>query len=420
VLGGRASALCLALVLLVVGPGWTAAADPTLGGTPAPGGERLLEASQQAPTTLLGSVRQPTRVDAHGWAAHLRVERVLVGDVAAGSTLRMAWEELARGRPARFRDGDRVLVALDPLPGASLWRQRFPGGDVRVVAARGEAFLLDPSAASTEGLAALLALLPGERDREAGVAARARLVAKAQPELARAALEELGAVPHLGRRLTPEALGLLAGAVGDPGRPQDLREALLGMVGRRRLVSLRELAVTWSQEGSALRASALAALAALDGGLPPEQLEVFLESDDPGVRAVAVWNAAGTPWERRLPGLLRTDPAPEVRAAVVETLLEARGEASIGTVSGALFDRDTEVREAAVRGLSGLGPAAVPTLENLVERRQGDEVTTPLAALAMAGPSGRMALERIASLHRDEDVRALARAMMGREPRPHH
>jgi hypothetical protein len=389
-------------------------------GVPAPGGEPLLAAAETATATVLGTIEEPGQVDLHGWAAQLRIERVLVGDLAPESAVRIAWEELSRGRPARFREGDRILVALDPLPGASLWSQRFPDRDALAVATRGAAFQRAPDPASVETLAAFLALPLEQRPEEPGVEALAELVWRAQPPLARAALARLGQLPALDSKISPRARESLTNAIAAPGRPEEPRAGVLRLIGERKLRGLRPAVELRAREGSPLRAEALAALAALDGGLPSGQVARLLESGDPGVRAVAVRNAPGTPSEPRLARLLREDPAPQVRAAAVEVLLAARGEAAVGSASAALFDGDAGVREAAVLHLASLGEAAVPTLESLVERRTVEDAKAPLAALALTGSPGRAALERIAALHPDEQVRALARAMMGRPPRPRH
>ncbi len=387
-------------------------------GVPAPGGEPLLAAAETADATALGIVEEPGHVDLHGWSARLRVERALAGDLAPGSTVRIAWEELSRGRPARFRDGDRILVALAPLPGASLWGQRFPNRDALAVAARGEAFLRAPDPASVETLASFLALSPEQRSRTRGIESLAEMVSRAQPPLGRAALARLRQLPALDSEVSPHTREVLTRTLADPGRPLPLRQGILSLIAERQLQSLRSAVAPHAAEGSPLEPRALAALATLDGGLPPAQVATLLDSENPALRAVGVRNAPATPSMHRLSALLRTDRDPEVRAAVVDTLLASEGQAAVGPVSAALFDPDARVREAAVRGLASLGAAAVPTLERLVERRTLEEVKTPLAALALAGPAGRAALERVAAFHPDDEVRTLARLFLGRQARP--
>jgi HEAT repeat protein len=195
---------------------------------------------------------------------------------------------------------------------------------------------------------------------------------------------------------------------------------VLRLIGDRQLRSLRPVLGPYAQPGSELAPEALSALSALDGGLPEERVALLIGDPSPELRAVGVRSAPGTSSEDRLEPLLKSDPAPRVRAAAAEALLATRGEAAVVPVSAALFDPAAEVREAAVRGLASLGAAAVPTLEPLVDDRTAREASAPLAALALAGPSGRAALQRIAADHPDEQVRALARAMLGRTPRPAH
>jgi hypothetical protein len=389
-------------------------------GVPARGGEPLLASAESATATVLGTVETPEQVDLHGWAARLRVERVLAGDPAPSTTLRIAWEELSRGRPVRFGAGDRILVALGPLPGASLWSQRFPGRDALAVGADGDAFVREPDAASVETLAAYLALPPEQRPAAPGVEALVDMIARAQAPLARAALARAAAAPDLASRLSPTAREELAHALGDPGLPADLRKGVLHLIGERQLRGLHAAVEACAEPASELAPEALAALAALDGGLSAERVALLVADPDPALRAVGVRYAPGTPSEERLEPLLKSDPDPRVRAAAAEALVASRGGAAAIPVGAALFDPAAEVREAAVRGLASLGAAAVPTLEHLVEDRTAREASAPLAALALAGPSGRAALERVAAAHADEQVRALARAMLGRRARPAH
>ncbi|MEN8183271.1 MAG: hypothetical protein ABFS46_12135, partial [Myxococcota bacterium] len=141
---------------------------------------------------MLGTVRAPTRLDRHGYVAGLEVERVLRGSEPGESVGRIAWEELGT-ESSRFREGQRILVVLRPLPAWSLWRERLPEGGAHAVAARGDAFLDDPDAHSVELLQRWLALSPAARSGEAGARGLAELVAGARPDLAEAALARLAA-----------------------------------------------------------------------------------------------------------------------------------------------------------------------------------------------------------------------------------
>ena len=133
---------------------------------------------------LVGVTRDPGQIDTHGYAARFEVERVLSGGFTPGAQLRIGWEEMSPSRRPRFIDGGRVLLALEPLPGYSLWRSRFPGGKAHAVAQRGEAFLRDPDAPTLLRLSQYLSLPDAERQRAAGAAALAALVAESHPDLA--------------------------------------------------------------------------------------------------------------------------------------------------------------------------------------------------------------------------------------------
>lgn len=386
---------------------------------PAAGGAPLLVASETAVATVVGVIRTPTAVDRHGYEARLRVDRVLTGALETGGLHRIAWEELARGRPARFQDGERVLVALEPLPRTTLWRARFPDGEGYAVADRGEAFLRNPDSETIDALAAFLALGGSRREHEPGVAALARTATRADPVIAAAALERLRAVPELGGRLSEPAVAELGALLADDGRPESLRRALLALAADRSLAALRPAVLLLDRPSEPLRAAALDALAAIDGGLEAARIDALLEASDPTLRAAGVRHAVAprfAPAVARLAG----DPDPRVRAAAVARLIADQREEAIDLVSPALFDPDPTVREAAVRGLGELGAASVPALERIALAHPSPGAAAPLASLTLAGPEGRSALERIAAGHSDEKTRALARTFLGRAPFPSH
>lgn len=362
---------------------------------------------------LLGTVHGPTQLDLHGWKATLLVERAVTGRAAPGSSLEIAWEELATSRPPRLAEGERVLVALAPLPSGSLWMQRFPMRNALALGAGGQAFLRSPAPATVDLVARYLALAPPAREQSEGVALLAALVRDGAPVMALEALERLSEVPGLGERLSPEAAGALGAVLVDPGRPAGDRARLARLVGERRLLALRPPLERATRPGSGIEAAAWDALADLDGGLPPETVRALLERPDPGLRRVAIEHAGRAIPETRVASLLRNDPAPEVRRAAVKALLALSGQAALETVAPALFDPDPAVRTEAARGLGALGSQAVPTLRSLVEGREARDATGPIAALGLAGPDGQAALRDIAENHPDPAVRRLAEIALG-------
>jgi hypothetical protein len=374
----------------------------------------LLEAAAGAPTTVVGTVHAPARIDLHGRVAELAVERTLRGDATPQARLRIAWEELASGSPDRFREGQRILVALEPLPDLSLWHARFPAGDALAVARRGAGFLRDPDAASVDLLAAYLVLPAGERAGEAGARALAALVSGAEPGLAGSALAGLGSL-ELPVPVTEE----LARALADETRPLDLRRGILGLAGERRLAALRPGVEALANGPGPLAPDALEALARLDGSLPPARVRELLASPDAALRRVGVRQAGATLGVPELAGLLRSDPDPGVRAAGVAVLAARSGDDALEAASSGLFDPDPGVRREAVAKLGARGAEAVPLCVRLAFERRAPDAAGPLAVLAIAGPAGRDALVEIATRHEDPKVRDLARLALGR-PLPEH
>ena len=415
--GLRAAAWVLSGLLLGVGStAWKAGGESrTL--PPAPGGAPLLAASETSSATVVGTVGPAVRLDVRGLAAELVVERVLAGAIRPGSHQRIAWEEISPQRASRFPEGSKLVVALEPLPRGSLWRTRFPDGEALAVAARGNAFLREPDTATLDALAAYLALESSARSESRGVSALLGLAADGHLSLAAAALSKLDAVPELDARLTDVDRDHYSRLLSDPERPLALRLQALELAGRRALQSLRSSIAPWARPGSPLEAPALAAIAQIDGGLSKSAVEALLLRPEAAIREIAVRFAREGIGEARLEALMQKDPAPEVRAAALQTLIERRGSAALDAALPLLFDPDPLVTRTASVGIASLGSEVVPKLRRLLEQRPFDEARelAPVAfAMAMAGPEGRSALGEIAASHPDARVRRLAGLALGR------
>jgi hypothetical protein len=384
---------------------------------PAPGGAPLLAASETGTATVAGTVGPAVRLDVRGLAAELAVERVLAGTIPTGSHQRIAWEEISPQRPLRFPEGARLVVALEPLPSGSLWRGRFPEGGALAVAARGNAFLREPDTATLDALAAYLALESPVRSGAPGASALLALAADGHPSLAAAALSKLDAIQELDARLTGAGRDHYSRLLGDAGRPRSLRIQALGLAGRRPLRSLRNSIAPFATPGSSLEAPALAAIAQIEGGLSKKTVESLLLRSEAAIREVAVRFSREGIGDARLAALMQEDPAPEVRAAAFETLIERRGSAALESALPMLFDPDQRVTRTASLGIASLGSEAVPKLRRLLEQRPFDqprELAPAAFAMAMAGPEGRRALVEIAASHPDARVRGLAELALGR------
>jgi len=396
--------------LALAAQGAAAAGFGTSGGT-TPG---LLAAASAAEVVVMGRAGETERIDRHGRATWLVVERVVYGDPP--QPLRVAWEDLAPRRASRLPQGEPVLLALDPLPGLSLWRQRFPAGGVRVIGARGSALRVAPAAETLAALGAFLALSAQQREGAAAVPSLVALVAAPDPGLAREALARLDALPGLARALEgPAGEQLAATALRDDG-PVERGEAILALGGRRRLQALLPAARAASAAPGPLEAAGWQARAEIAGGLAPAEVAALLARDDGRLRAVGARWLRGEDRLVRLRTLLREDPDGQVRASALRALA---GEATVTELVASLADPDPSVVHAALPEIAGRGEPCVEPLLGLVERGPGPIRPRALAALALI-PEGRAPLARLAREHPDPQVRGFAALALGRlESDPH-
>jgi hypothetical protein len=179
---------------------------------------------------------------------------------------------------------------------------------------------------------------------------------------------------------------VLAQALADPGRPAEVREALLGLAGERRLEALRPVIAPLAIPSDPLEAPALTALALLDDGIPAEEVAELLGRQQEAVRLVAVVHGADAISDARLATLLRNDPAAEVRAAAVANLLRRSRFDALDEATPALFDPEGAVRSEAALQIAALGPEVVPTLAALVQRAAGHHRQPPGQEGPQPGP----------------------------------
>ncbi len=375
---------------------------------------RLIESLESAPVTVVGVVQQPRAVDRHGWTAELQVETPLVGHAKPRQELAIAWEELAASRAARFRHGDRILVSLEPLPGQSIWRQRFPDPERRAsllsVAEAGDAFLRDPTLGGVLILEHYARLGRDGRESSTGVGYLVELASGAQPPLALSAVERLGGMPGLSGLLPPDAGEQLVALLLRPDLSDALRDAVLDLIGRRQLEAARPALEREAARGEAASPVVFLALGRLDGELPAERVAWLLERGPASYRLAAARYASGPEAPGRLRALLLRDADPAVRAAAVTRLVSLQGAAALSPAIAALSDSDDAVRQAALQALGSLGAAAVPALTGVVERGEPEAARAAVASLLLTNsPEAERELRRIAETHESEAIRLLAK-----------
>ncbi|HEX5067355.1 MAG TPA: HEAT repeat domain-containing protein [Myxococcota bacterium] len=410
----RACAAACAAVLWIASGGAAGAAE----GEPAAGGVHLIPALEKGPGAAVLVLDAPRQLDGEAWLAEGTVERSFYGG-ATGERIPVAWEERARQRPVRFGAGDRVLVALEPLPGYSIWLQRIPDGEKRAstltIAQDGDAFLRNPSLGGLLVLQHYLALPADRRETPMGVGYLVELAAGAEPALALAAVERLAAMPQLDVSLDESSAKGLVAALLRADAPPELTDALLALVRSAALQKLRPPLEGLAQRDALAPAVVYEALGRIDDALPSALCERLLAARDSAPLRAAGARFATGPAVERLPRLVRSDAAPEVRKAAALRWLAQKGVGGGPELRPALLDSDRDVRMAVMLALAQEGPTAVPALQDVLSAATPEITRELVAALSLAGgPQAQSLLRELAETHPDESVRQLAGVAIGR------
>ncbi len=387
----------------------------------AAGGTGILAAGENGAIVVAGSVRNPAKIDLHGYRADFYVEAVVSGDVGIGDTVVIAWEELAKERTVRFEHDQGALLALAPLPTQSIWRNRFKKSDgvVRIVASEGNAFLREPAAGTVATLTHYFAMARSAREAAPGLVRLVDLVAEAETPVAREALDLLTErQQHLGDT-TEGARWALARSVADERRDLDLRRDTLAFLAAVRANGVRDLVEKLTEVEGPLQGDAWRALDALDGGLSGERIDTLLASTSPPLRAVGA-SLARSEARAKLAAIVAKDPDPTVRASAVERLVALFQEDAFEEVAPALRAEDKDLGIAAARAVGRIGEAVIPKLVAMADEDPAPGHERAVLALSLTGPKGRSALKELYLGHKDEKVRNLAGLALGQLPGHKH
>jgi hypothetical protein len=323
----------------------------------------------------------------------------------------VVWEELATEQAPRWEVGTWVVVALVEAPPGSPWAKRFAAPGPRwTIGAGGDAYLPNPDLRSVNLLGEFLALAKEQRNARPGIMVLAKMVEKATPQLGASALARLQEI----RRLPAdgEATGMLMRGALDYRRPVEMRRAILKMAAQGRLPVAGPWLNAFIARRGELEAEAYAAKAQLEGNLSEDDVAMLLDRDAADLRAVGARYARGDLAARRLPELVRSDPAPAVRSAAVLAAVLSRTDWGLAAALPGLADGDAAVRSMATHAIAALG---TPAITPLVAEVTGN---TPAAVgaittLSLMGDPGRAALRDIAQNNREERLRQLALSALG-------
>ena len=87
---------------------------------PAAGSNGILAAADAGARVVVGRTGEPRKLDVHGSIVNVRVGQVLAGNVEAGESLSIVWEEPSSSRPSRFEKGGRIAAGAVILPGIEI------------------------------------------------------------------------------------------------------------------------------------------------------------------------------------------------------------------------------------------------------------------------------------------------------------
>lgn len=378
-----------------------------------------ITALERAPVVVIATFESVNPLAHSAHLGHLVVEEVVVGSAASPESIDVVWEEPGLTVPPRFGRGDRVLIGLDALPTASIWRQRIPDADARAhtfaIAGEGAASVARPTTAVVEILRHHLLLDPAARRGDAGLVRLAQLTNVGDPRLAKAALVRITQI-HAARStpLPDVAATALVQALLRRDAP-GLDVALIDWIESARpaelLPPLEAAIEAAGPSGGPITLHA--AHAALTGSLDPELAAAFARSGDVDARILACRHATGDRARALLPALIVSDPSEHVRAMAVERWAIVAGAHALPEIMRALEDPSVVVRRAAAQAVADVGEPALPDLLALVDSGSSDGARMAIAALSMMGEPAQPALQQIAAEQEDEGLRTLARIALG-------
>ncbi len=388
----------------------------------------MLAGLETAPGHVVGEVQRVTALPHAGYLASLSVTRVMVGDLAlAQSTIEVVWEEPAPSLPPRLVSGGFVLVGVEPLPTASIWRVRVPDAERRAgllaLAGRGQAYLVRPSQSELAALEHYLALSSQARHGDAGVIHLSSMAATSQPRLALPCLARLRGLVAFSREepLVAASRSLVAALLrgaAEASKAQDeerrVGRAALALIEDRRPSPRRPaISAGIARRGDDVPAILYAAVGVLDGSLPDALALELLSSSSKQRRLAAARFASGAKARLRLRELLHADRDADVRAAAVGRLLELESQVALPDAIRAFDDPAPEVRSRAARSVAALGDGVLSELRYVSESGSRRAAQTAIATLSMMGQEAHALLAELAKELPDEGLRALAGIAVG-------
>ena len=327
---------------------------------------------------------------------HVRVDRTAKGTLD-GEDAAVVEIRAGSSRPGLLADGVRAVLMLRPPPPLSYLAEHLPDGrhfaisggrdGIIPVASDAEARVVDTTLAEAIRIAGIA------DDAEIRAARRALAFAElatAHPRLAADALTLLRRLDDV-TTLSDDEVQVLGRTLAARSVPGATRIGLVQLVGERRWKEALPALQSAVIEPPQVLAAVLAARAKLGASADKKELERYLASKDPDVRAAAIRALAALPEPAvgELGRFATSDTDVDVRVAAIEALGTSKQPTAVPTLSKTFAEPRREVRQASGRALLAIGgPAASDAFVNLA-LHGGDPDTRKYAAVLLLVSGGR-------------------------------
>ena len=327
---------------------------------------------------------------------HVRVDRTAKGTLD-GDDVAVVEIRAGSSRPGLLADGLRAVLLLRPPPPLSYLAQQLPerryfalsGGRDGIVpiANDAEASLVDKTLTEAMRISTLT------DDAEIRAARRALAFTELETTHARLTADALTLLRRLEDPTTlsadeVRALGLVLASGKIPGAT---RIGIVELIGRRRWKEALPALQSAVIEPPQVLAAVLAARAQLGASPDKKELQRYLASKDPAVRAAAIRAIAALPEPEvgELGRFATSDTDIDVRVAAIEALGASKKPAAVPTLSKTFAEPRREVRQASGRALLAIG--GKPASDAFVDLalHGGDPDTRKYAAVLLLVSGGK-------------------------------
>lgn len=372
-----------------------------------------------------GTIDQVTPYDAAKLTVYrVRVDRVLLGDVAVGDSVDLAQEMLFPNTPRYFTNGAATLIFAVPLPGFTAYRNVLPEGRYwrwteRLDAAGDVAVAMDPAVEQ-----AVTHYVDVRADPERSADFLAATLAGPNARLRNDALVAASRRREIPPLLDAARLRAVEAWLDDDRQSVVERAQMLVMLARLRASGIIAIAERRASVTGPLQAPAVDALVSLDHVPAVDHLLAWSDGKDEALRLAAARGLAktGTPATfDRLTAMLQHDPSPNVALGIVQALGGVSDPRAVPMLAAELEGTEKTRVTAAADSLGQIrSPQAIQALGRALDKGKPDAQAAAAFALKRSNTGdGLVILQEQEKGHPDPNVRKLCRLAIGESMHEH-